>query len=1108
MHKQRNKSKHKLTALVTILMVFIPEIAAKKPYSKRQQAIWRLECELGVINDLECPVDGGWAPWGPWSSCHGPCDDVGHRRRTRLCNNPPPSQDGIPCSGLAEQTEACYLSNCTVEDFKKLAEGDAVRMQALRQLEAVPALMERCLQMECPFEAIEAALATDNTWQLNPEALWNSLQCIKHNLGCPLIGEWGQWGAWSACGARCGGGLRWRFRRCDNPPPSDAHLLCTGDPLEAEECVGDQCATDELEPLVRSGGQWSEWGPWTVCSEKCGTGIRRRRRTCNEVYRQRSAGMWGTHCRGQHDQLEMCGNAKCVMEGGWSGWSAWGPCSQTCGAGRRSRTRSCTRPIPAGGGQNCVGPRTEVGSCHHIPCEVFSHTVAVLNGESHLQFNFENKRSTLFHFYIRFMPLSPHGTLVRRGTVHTPQVRLSLQKWHVCLDASGNSHSCDLPRICSTEVIDPAVWHSALIAVTSEAASLRLDDSQVTTKSSFPCDPDLLNDKVNIFVGERFHGEIQELILNFIPLNMMIERDRRVRKSDFYPTYVSNVAYEKSNIEEAFLNLDNDQYIRLPCFKSQDEWRLGLTLKSKRDTGTIIFLRDGLSENWLHFTLQNMRLKLKLAMEDLRSESASSSEFSLDQWLDVTFSKKRGSNTIEALINSGEKLHVMFGEDTPRKRRKSETDFFYHRYKMAMQPHKQTQTTEGDPKAHEYGVCDDEFYIGGVPIEIKKLVTEEFTSFEGIVASVSIDGKLQDLRSSNVERYQDEKVQVSSRTASVSGSYHETAWGNSNRLNLTCLHTRSVRSPHSAHWLFLDTSVTSFLIDKKVRSVDDGRVLRLVASADNDLRGFYTCRGHSNKRTRNIVTYGVLGKVQYQLSGPDITTVIAVFTTVSLVLATLLWLIIEGVHDLRAGYGFFRDGHLSPEEEADAVCKFIDDNIHLIGSKSEAKMAKAKARRRAEKLASKSSFAAQEPQGMMQEDRSPCFIDESTPTEPDGLPALPEVKSSVAEPSHNVFRCEPCYISSPRHGSISSPRSRLTTSSSFEVTSPGYLCSRLLMTRRLNFSRENSSRKNKSSRSSKLISRKTRSNLLTIKSSTCVNLSPAQKVLYKFKQLKSEDVLI
>lgn len=1058
---------------VLVISYLIFEVEAKKPHGKHEQVVWRLECELGLITDSECPVDGGWMPWSPWSACRGPCDDIGHRNRIRKCINPPPAQDGLPCSGIDQDIEPCYRKNCTIQDYDKIVKGDAIRTEALHQLEAVPALMERCLLMQCPYEAIDVALAADNTWQINPESLWNSLLCVKHNLGCPVIAEWGTWGAWSACGARCGYGLRWRLRSCDTPPPSNAHLICSGTPLQADECQGDQCAISKRD----FGGTWSEWGQWSLCSENCGMGVRRRRRTCFEINTPRLFGSWGTHCRGQHDQLEVCETRDCELDGGWSGWGTWGPCSQSCGAGRRSRSRSCTRPVPAGSGARCSGPRTEVGSCHLSPCEIYSHTVAVFNGESFLQYNFENKRSTMFHLYMRFLPLSPHGTLVRRGSIRNPLIRLSLQKWHICLDASGVSRSCTIPRICSHTVLEPAVWHSALITLTSEAASLRLDDVPVGIRSTFPCDPELSDEKVNIYVGERFHGEIQELILNFIPLNMIIE-SRRSSMSDFCPSTGSNVAYERAGLEEAYLSLDNDQYLRLPCYSDQEEWRMELTLKSKRESGTILFLPPGIKNSWLHLSLQNKRLKLKFAFEDFRSEISSTTECPPNQWFDVALSKKSETNTIEASINSRERLHVVF------------EDIILKNLKDLKEP----------SRLHEieaFSLCTDEYFVGGVPMDIRKRIPEDFNSFFGVVASLNVNDALLDLHDFSKERYKDGEIQLSSRTASISSSYHETAVGRSNHLNLTCLHARTARSPKTAYWLYLDVTVSGSLKGKTVRSTDDGRVLKLIAGEDNDLRGFYTCRAHSNKQTRNIVTYGVIGKIQPKLTGPDMTTAIAVITTLALVLGTLGWLFIEGIHDLHNGYGFFRDAHLSPEEEAEAVCKYIDQNMHLVGSESAAKIAKARAWRIVSQSASRTSFAAQEPQELMQDENIPS----NESNGPEALPALQEVKKSNSQLSSNMFRCEQSYVSSPRHGLHTSSRTKVSSSSSFlEMKSPRALCSRFIFTKRLHSTRENLTDRNNVFR----IPSKTRPKLMTIKSSL-ENESPAHKVLQKFRELKSED---
>lgn len=1049
-------------------------VETKKPNDKQQQAVWRLECELGVITDVECPVDGGWTPWSPWSACAGSCDEVGRRRRGRACDNPPPSRDGRPCSGSDHQLEPCYITNCTIHDYRKLVKGNAVRSNALRLLEAVPILLECCL-MDCTFEAIEGALMIDNTWQFNAESLWNALQCVKHNLGCHVVGEWGSWGKWSTCGARCGYGLRWRRRKCDTPPPSNSHLFCSGTPLQVDECKGDQCTI----PRRDSGGNWSNWGQWSPCSVNCGIGIRRRVRVCLETSTPiHLFGSWGTHCRGQHYQLEVCESKDCKLDGGWSGWAAWGPCSQSCGGGRRSRTRSCTRPEPAGSGAFCSGPRIEVGSCHLKPCKTFSHSVAVFNSESFLQYDFKNKRSTFFHFYVRFLPLSPHGILVRRGDMQNPLVRLSLEKWHVCLDAGGMSPSCTMSRLCSRNVVEPAMWHSILVTVTSGGTTMRIDDELEPLKFTFTCDPDLPNDKVNIIVGERLHGEIQELILNFIPLCLRTDR-KGTEKSGNCPQSGSNIAYEHAGAEEAYLTLDNDYYLRLPCSADQDNWQIKLTMKSQTETGTVIFMQGQNSHTWLVLYLQNMRMKLKLADKESRTESISLSDYPPNQWLDIVLSKNQGTGAIEASINAHERLHVLF-EDIPN----INGQLYINDYK----------TNSIDHNKSSLLLCCDEYFVGGVPKEVKTSIqNEDFTPLSGVVASVTVNNVLLDLNDFSKECSKDDNVQVSSRTASVSGSYYETAWGQSKRLNLTCLHAYSSRSPNSAHWLLLDSTMSGSHSDKPVRSLDNGKVLRLVTTASNDVRGFYTCRAHRDKRQKNIVTYGVLGQVDHKLSGPDLTTTIAVFTTLSLVLGTLVCLFIEGIHDIRDGYGFFRDAHFSPEEEAEVVCDFIDQNMHLMTSKHAAEVAKARARR----IARDSDSVIEKPDNLMIKDI--ISTEESTPAE--AMPVLPGVKSSVDKTTHEAFRCVQSFVSSPRHGSISSPKTKLTTSSSIELQSPRLLCSRLFLGKHLHVSRGSLFSKNKKSR----LPRKAKPELLTIKSSGYMTQPLAHKILQRFEELKSDD---
>ncbi|XP_019645301.1 PREDICTED: angiopoietin-1 receptor-like [Branchiostoma belcheri] len=55
------------------------------------------------------------------------------------------------------------------------------------------------------------------------------------------------------------------------------------------------------------------------------------------------------------------------VDGGWSPWTDWPPCSVTCGNGTRTRTRTCDNPIPAYSGRDCEGAASETQTCQDQP---------------------------------------------------------------------------------------------------------------------------------------------------------------------------------------------------------------------------------------------------------------------------------------------------------------------------------------------------------------------------------------------------------------------------------------------------------------------------------------------------------------------------------------------------------------------------------------------------------------------------------------------------------------------------------------------------------------------------------------------------------------------
>ena len=56
------------------------------------------------------------------------------------------------------------------------------------------------------------------------------------------------------------------------------------------------------------------------------------------------------------DQLFNQNSVPIQVQGEWGPWTAWSPCSLSCGqGGNQKRSRKCDNPVPRGTGMACVG---------------------------------------------------------------------------------------------------------------------------------------------------------------------------------------------------------------------------------------------------------------------------------------------------------------------------------------------------------------------------------------------------------------------------------------------------------------------------------------------------------------------------------------------------------------------------------------------------------------------------------------------------------------------------------------------------------------------------------------------------------------------------------
>ncbi|KAK7095028.1 hypothetical protein V1264_006491 [Littorina saxatilis] len=105
-------------------------------------------------------------------------------------------------------------------------------------------------------------------------------QCVDIGLNGPQPrnGAWSAWETeWSACSRKCGGGVRVRRRKCDNPKPRLGGSDCPGSSIVAEICNvqackkseeefrADQCAMTDSIPV---NGQRHHWVPVNMLGEQ------------------------------------------------------------------------------------------------------------------------------------------------------------------------------------------------------------------------------------------------------------------------------------------------------------------------------------------------------------------------------------------------------------------------------------------------------------------------------------------------------------------------------------------------------------------------------------------------------------------------------------------------------------------------------------------------------------------------------------------------------------------------------------------------------------------------------------------------------------------------
>nr|KAF6442212.1 semaphorin 5A [Rousettus aegyptiacus] len=315
------------------------------------------QCEGPRMEIANCSRNGGWTPWTTWSPCSTTCG-IGFQVRQRACSNPTPRHGGRVCVGQNREERYCNEHLLCPPHVFWMGWGPWER---------------------CTAQCGGGIQARRRTCENGPDCVGCNVEYQPCNTTpCPELKKTTPWTPWTPVNISDNGGhYEQRFRYTCKARLPDPNLLEVGrQRIEMRYCSSDGtsgCSTDGLSgDFLRAGrysahtvnGAWSAWTPWSQCSRDCSRGVRNRKRACNNPEPKHG----GAPCLGPALEYQECNILPCPVDGMWSCWSPWSKCSATCGSGHYMRTRSCTNPAPAYGGDICLGLHTEEALCNTQPC--------------------------------------------------------------------------------------------------------------------------------------------------------------------------------------------------------------------------------------------------------------------------------------------------------------------------------------------------------------------------------------------------------------------------------------------------------------------------------------------------------------------------------------------------------------------------------------------------------------------------------------------------------------------------------------------------------------------------------------------------------------------
>uniref|UniRef100_A0A7S4VRZ9 Spondin-like TSP1 domain-containing protein n=1 Tax=Alexandrium monilatum TaxID=311494 RepID=A0A7S4VRZ9_9DINO len=297
-------------------------------------------CQGSLHETIDCspitPKHCALSEWAEWSECEKSCGGGFQNRQRSIRQHS--EHGGQPCTESLDEMQTCNSQPCQME-VKDCAYGAWSAWSGC-------AAGQRYRKREIGTYALGAGAPCDGD-------LEETQACLDAaEVDC----EVSDWTHWDSCDKTCGGGQMRRQRQIMVfPTPSGE--ACPKELIQTAGCNAVPCSAQDC--------QVSDWQEWSMCSASCGTGQRQRSRTVLQ-----SRDIDGAGCNLHLSEVGRCDAVACPQDDcQWGEWEAWSGCSAECNGGQQSRNRHIVK-MPTHGGAMCkVQDKAEVRACNMQSCD-------------------------------------------------------------------------------------------------------------------------------------------------------------------------------------------------------------------------------------------------------------------------------------------------------------------------------------------------------------------------------------------------------------------------------------------------------------------------------------------------------------------------------------------------------------------------------------------------------------------------------------------------------------------------------------------------------------------------------------------------------------------